>query len=434
MDIVVIGAGVIGVTTAWYLQQKGHSVQVFDAREGPGLETSYANGGQISVSHAEPWASPGTPMKALKWMFEEDAPLLFRPHMDKNQWRWAFEFLRHCRHSAWEKNTKALVTLGLYSREALQQLRQELALTYDEATRGILHIYTDEESFDLAATHASDMEKFGVDRKVLTASEALHQEPALKYRFATLAGATYTQSDETGDAYLFTQKLAAKAQAAGVVFHYNTRVLSIVPGQPEHGPRVSHLLVQRPDKRQEPIPVSKLVVCTGPQTPHLMPFWKEAARIYPAKGYSATFAVDPSRLANLRMSVTDESRKVVFTPLGDHRLRVAGTAEFNGYDTGLNIVRCQALTEATKLWFGKGAPQGWIDWDSVEYWTGLRPSTPNNIPLIGICRPYTNLFINAGHGTLGWTHACGSAKALAAIVSREHELLQEVRRFPWLLP
>ena len=125
---------------------------------------------------------------------------------------------------------------------------------------------------------------------------------------------------------------------------------------------------------------------------------------------------------------------MVFTPLGDHRLRVAGTAEFNGYDTGLNIVRCQALTEATKLWFGKGAPQGWIDWDSVEYWTGLRPSTPNNIPLIGICRPYTNLFINAGHGTLGWTHACGSAKALAAIVSREHELLQEVRRFPWLLP
>lgn len=227
MKIIVLGAGVVGTTAAWYLHQKGYEVTVIDRQPNAGLETSFANGGQISVSHAEPWANPGAPAKVLKWLMKEDAPLLFRLRADALQWRWGMQFMRECSPARTRHNIIQMVNLGTYSRNSLQQLRAETGLHYDELTKGILHFYTSAKEFEAALEPAELMRQYGCDRKVISTAEAIAIEPALASIKDKIAGATYTEEDESGDAHQFTQRLAALAAAQGVKFLYNTNIVGL---------------------------------------------------------------------------------------------------------------------------------------------------------------------------------------------------------------
>jgi len=406
MKILVLGAGVIGVTTAWFLSKSGHDVTVVERQPAAGLETSFANGGQVSVSHAEPWANPAAPLKVLKWLAREDAPLLFRLRADLRQWLWGLAFLRECTPARTRHNIRQLVTLGLYSRATLQTLRAETGIEYDQLTRGILHFYTSRAEFEAAAEPARVMREHGCDIELVDAARCVEIEPALAAARPLLVGGSMTTTDESGDAHKFTQGLAALAQARGVRFRFGETVRGLVRA----GGRIEAVQLASGHATAD-----AYVVCLGAYSPLLTRAVGVPLNIYPAKGYSATVPVaDPARAYTV--SLTDDEYKLVFSRLGD-RLRIAGTAELNGYDTALNEVRCRALLARTEALF-----PGAADFGRAQFWTGLRPATPSNVPAIGGTR-YPNLFVNTGHGTLGWTHACGSARALADIVSgREPEI------------
>jgi len=378
--IAVLGAGLLGVASAWYLRQAGHEVTVIDRREGPGLETSFANGGQISADHASPWAKPGVPLKALGWMLHEDAPLLFRLRADPAQWRWSLQFLRNCTARRYRENAARLQALGRYSRAQLQALRLATGLQYDHVTRGILVFHT-----ELAAPSGQWM----------TPAECVALEPALAAAQHRLQGGTYFPADESGDAYKFTTGLAKLCEANGVKFEFGTTLgnLSVEGGK-----------IASPQVRAD-----AYVVALGSYSPLLTRPLGIDLPIYPLKGYSVTMPVkDPA--AAWTVSLSDDSRKLVLSRLGD-RLRIAGTAELDGYSTEINRLRCEAIVRRVmELFPGAGDPS------KATYWTGLRPATPSNLPCVGATR-YPNLFLNTGHGTLGWTHACGSGRILADVVS-----------------
>jgi D-amino-acid dehydrogenase len=405
MKVLVLGAGVLGTATAWYLVRQGHEVTVIDRREGPGLETSFANGGQISVCHAEPWANPDAPLKILQWLRRDDSPLLFRLRMDPAQWLWGLRFLYECRPSRTRANIAQIVKLSLYSRAALQALRAETGIEYDALTRGILHYYTDRGEFDRAGASASIMNEHGLDRAVKTVDEAIAIEPALGHARDKIVGATYTPTDESGDAHKFTQELARMAAARGARFLYNRTIRAAGT----EGTRVTGIVARHGEGEDTTIDADAYVVALGSYSPLLTGPIGLYLPIYPAKGYSASVPVaDPA--AAPTVSLTDDSAKIVFSRLGE-RLRIAGTAELSGYSTDLNPVRCEALIRRAREMFpGAG------DYDRAIFWTGLRPSTPSNVPLVGRTG-YSNLFLNTGHGTLGWTMACGSGRALADIIS-----------------
>ncbi len=404
MKIIVLGAGVIGITAAWFLNKKGYEVTVIDRQPNAGLETSFANGGQISVSHAEPWANPGAPAKVLKWLMKEDAPLLFRLRADALQWRWGMQFLKECSPAKTRHNIIQMVNLGTYSRNTLQALRADTGIHYDELTKGILHFYTSQKEFDDALAPAELMREYGCDRRVVSTAEALAIEPALAWIKDKIAGATYTDADESGDAHQFTQKLAALAAEKGVNFLYSTHILGLqANAQGITGVRISNA------QGEQTLTADNYVLSLGSYSPQLVKPLGVDLLIYPAKGYSATLPiVHPSRAP--QVSLTDDEYKLVFSRLGD-RLRIAGTAELNGYSTELNEVRCKAITRRVMQLFPDA-----VDPDQVQYWTGLRPATPSNVPYIGRSK-IPNLFLDTGHGTLGWTHSCGSGLAIADIIA-----------------
>jgi D-amino-acid dehydrogenase len=405
VKVLVLGAGVIGTTTAWFLREHGHDVTVVERHSAAALETSFANGGQISVSHVEPWANPEAPFRIIKWLGQADAPLLFRPRLDLQQWRWGLQFLIECLPSRTRRNMLQILAISKYSGEVLRSLRAATGLHYDDLQRGILQIYTDREGFDAAASAAALVRQYGIAREVKTAAECIAIEPSLKPRRDWIAGGTYTASDETGDARKFTQSLAKLATKRGVTFRYGVTVESLkVAGGLVSG-------VHTIDKRhgRGVLAADAYVVCLSSYTPKLLAPIGVRALVYPAKGYSATLKIsDPAKAPTV--SITDDAKKIVFTRLGN-RLRVAGTAELAGYNLELNRVRCQALTRRARDWFGDA-----VDVKHPEYWTGLRPATPSNVPIIGRTR-YRNLYLNTGHGTLGWTMSCGSGKAIADLVS-----------------
>jgi len=405
MKIIVLGAGVIGTTSAWFLAKSGHEVTVVERQPAAGLETSYANGGQVSVSHAEPWANPSAPLKVLKWLIKEDAPLLFRLRPDIDQWLWGLSFLRECLPGRTHDNILQIVNLGLYSRAALRELRRETGIAYEHLERGILHFYTEPKEFEAALEPARLMRALGCDRQVKTADECVAIEPALAGVRHKLAGGTYTPSDESGDAHQFTQRLAALAGERGVSFRHGLTVLGLVRA----GDRIAGVRVIDADGRMSTLTADAYVVAMGSYSAALLRTVGMRVPIYPAKGYSVTMDVaDPARAHHV--SLTDDAYKLVFSRLGD-RLRIAGTAELNGYDTTINETRCRAILRRTEELFpGAG------DIERARFWTGLRPATPGNVPLIGRSR-YANLYLNTGHGTLGWTHSCGSARALADLVA-----------------
>jgi D-amino-acid dehydrogenase len=405
MKVIVLGAGLLGVTSAYFLRQQGHDVSVVDRQASPAAETSFANGGQISVSHAEPWANPSAPLKVLKWLGKEDAPLLFRIRADMRQWLWGLQFLRECTPARTRHNIEQIVRLGTYSRDTLQQLRRDIGIAYDERTQGILHFYTSQEEFDGAEAPAAQMRALGCDRRVISADEAVRLEPALRHIRPQLAGATYTAEDESGDANRFARELVRRCSEDGVQFLMSHTVTALR----EAGGRIDHVEATDSEGRFQRLRADAYVLAMGSLSPIYAKPLGIALPIYPAKGYSVTMPVKDASMAH-QVSLTDDEYKLVFSRLGD-RLRIAGTAELNGYDRDLNRVRCEAIVKRVEQLFpGAG------DSTQAQFWTGLRPATPSNVPIIGRSK-LPNLFLNTGHGTLGWTHSCGSGKSIARIVS-----------------
>ena len=404
MHVAVLGAGVVGVAAAWYLAQDGHEVTVVDRNEGAALETSFANGGQISASHAEPWANPGAPATVLRWLGREDAPLLFRLRLDRRQWRWGLQFLLECLPGRTRRNTIQCLNLALYSRDCLKALRSETGIRYDHLERGILSFYTDREEFTHGVAAAELMREFGCDRAVKTVDECVAIEPALGACRDRLAGGIFTASDESGDAQRFTQELARMAAARGVRFRWNVQAEALAV----EGDAIAGVRCLNAERRAEIVRADAYVLALGSYSPFLAKPVGVPCLVYPVKGYSATIAIGGHRGAPT-VSLTDLAHKLVFTRLAD-RLRVAGTAELTGYDTGLNRVRCEALVQRAFALFPDCG-----DRTTPQFWAGLRPATPSNVPLVGRTR-YRNLYLDTGHGTLGWTMACGSGRALADIV------------------
>lgn len=411
MKVIVLGAGIVGISTAWYLLEEGHEVTVVDRQPDAALETSFANGAQISVSFCEPWASKDAPLKVLKWLMRDDSPLLFRPRLDPHQWIWGLKFLTHCSDAAFARNVQQLVALGAYSHESLKQLVAQTGIAYDRLERGILHFFSTEKDYQSGAAAAELMRAHGVDRRVLNRDEVLKVEPALAAFGPHIHGGTFTPSDESGDARVFTQQLARLARERGVQFLYEHDVLGVdTAGGEISGVRVG---CQRTGQRRT-LKADQYVAAMGSFTAPLLRPLGVNLDIYPAKGYSATLRLKRPEAASV-VSLLDDTRKIAISRLGDH-IRIAGTAEMAGYDLSLDSatarVRCEALVKRYEELF-----PGVADTTEPNYWTGLRPSTPNNVPYIGRAARLPNLWLNAGHGTLGWTHGAGSGRALAELMS-----------------
>lgn len=412
-DVVVLGAGITGVTTAYYLQQKGYKVAVIDRQDKSGEETSFANGGQISPSHAEPWANPSAPFQVLKWLANKNSPLYFRPRLDLHQWSWIAKWLLECGKSRCESNTIKLTQLALESKEELDLIRKKHKFKFDHLSKGILHYYRDIDSFKSAIKAAEHMRKAGLEINYVNRDDLLKIEPALVPRGWDILGGTYSPGDQSGDAYKFCQELTYYLQEMGVKFFFNTGVVKA--HQTSHK-TTSIGCIDTNDKERYfmfDIDCDNVVVCLGSFSYQFVKSnYGVSLDIYPAKGSSITAPVIKKDLAPT-VSLTDDENKLVFSRLGD-RLRVAGTAEFTGWDSSINSDRCKVVLEKTKQLFEDAC-----DWTGVEFWSGLRPTTPSNLPYIERLDNTSNVYLNTGHGTLGWTLSCGSAKTVANILYNE---------------
>lgn len=418
MKIVVLGAGIIGIATAWYLLDEGHEVIVVDRQPDAALETSFANGAQISVCFCEPWANAGAPFKVAKWLLRDDSPLLFRPRLDPNQWRWGLAFLGQCTTAAFERNVEQLVQLGRYSHEALKEVVGRTGIEYDRLERGILHFFSSQADFEAGAAGAEIMRSHGVDRRVLSREEVIKIEPALASFGSRIFGGTYTPSDESGDARVFTQQLALRCAERGAQFLYEHDILGLQRlGDGIESVQIAHV---RSGERKT-LKADAFVAAMGSYTPELVRPLGECLNIYPAKGYSATMRLKRPEAAST-VSLLDDGRKIAISRLGDH-IRIAGTAELSGFDLNLDSstakVRCASLVKRYEELF-----PGVADTSEPNFWTGLRPSTPTNIPYIGRSRKARNLWLNAGHGTLGWTHGAGSGRAMAELIAGRRPQMQ----------
>jgi D-amino-acid dehydrogenase len=399
-DVVVLGAGIVGVTTAYWMARSGKKVVVIDRQIGPALETSFANGGQVSVSHAEPWANPGAPLKVLRWLGNPEAPLLFRPKMDPRQWKWIAQFLVDCLPSRSADHTAKIVDIALLSRTLMQDVRAKEDFSYSERSKGIIHFYRNQKDFNDAGKVASLMRSHGCDCEPITTKQIVDLEPALEYSSKSIVGGTYTETDESGDAHLFTKNLADVCERMGVEFHYGTRITSLRM----KNKTIEAVEAMTPDGYRT-FEASEYVVCMGSHSSTFLRPIGIDLNIYPAKGYSVSIPI--TGLAPT-VSLTDDERKIVYSNLGD-TLRVAGTAELSGYSDNLNLVRCNAILENVRSLFPKAG-----DFDNAKFWTGLRPTTPSNLPYV--CRSKVpNLLLNCGHGTLGFTMAMGTAKMVSEL-------------------
>ena len=454
MHIVVVGAGIIGTSTAWYLAERGHRVTVVERQADAAMETSFANAGQISVSHCEPWANRDAPLKALKWMFSKEAPLLFRPQWPLGegwqQYRWSLRFLAQCNDAAFHRNVGHIVALGAYSHAALKELVAQTGIDYHRLERGISHFFADQAAFNSACELAALMQQFGVERKVISTAQLLQLEPTLAPFSERIVGATFTASDESGDACVFTQGLARVCAARGVEFLFSHRLESLeVTGAMVRGARVRPMTNGGVDGGDglfnaasadgaaisaggiaRTIAADAVVVACGSYSAPLLRRVGVDLPIYPGKGYSATFPImRPERAPSV--SVIDDSRKIAITRLGD-QIRVAGTIEVGSYDLALDSpvsqARCHMLARRVEeIWPGMCDTRLPREGGNPQFWAGLRPATPTNIPYIGQT-PVRGLWVNAGHGTLGWTHGAGSGKALAARMDGE----DAIDGFPFL--
>ena len=411
MKVLVLGAGVVGTTTAYFLAEDGHEVTVLDRQAAPGLETSFANGSQISACHAKPWAAPNVPLQAFLWMFKPDAPLLFRPwRWDPSLWSWGFKFLRNCTTERLRTNMDRTLRVALYSRAVLKALRQKTNIQYEQLTRGILHIYRTPAEFAEGRETAAQLAAMGLAQDILTPTDCLEVEPALAHAAKTdLAGGLLSPEDESGDAQRFTDELLKLALARGAKFHGGITIQRIE----SHGGQVTRVITDAGDYEAD-----AFVLAMGSYSPHLARDLGLSLPVYPAKGYSITVDIENSNAAPT-VSLTDETRYMVFSRLGN-KMRVAGTAELAGWNTALNQKRVEPLVRNARSLFPKAS-----NYSQVNAWCGLRPTTPDSVPILG-ATPYSNLFLNTGHGTLGWTMACGSGRIIADLISgRQPEINME---------
>ncbi len=405
MKILVLGGGVIGVTSAYYLQQAGHEVTLLDRQSEPGMETSYANGGQLSWGAGHPWAAPDIPLKALKWMFSKHSPLVLRPRFDPALWSWLLQLLENCTAARYAINKERMLRLARYSHECLVALRQTTGIHYQESTHGILELFRDAQEMDKAAHDAILFKRWGVPCEILDRAACVAQEPALTTSQDKIVGGLRFAADETGDCHQFTRALATLAAEQGVQFKFSTRIERLIANDQ----RVSGIFTDKGE-----INADAYVLACGSYSPLLLRPLKINLAVYPVKGYSASLPLSAATAP--QGSITDSSYKVVITRLGD-TLRGAGTAELAGYDLTLTPERCATITHVINDLF-----PGAADISQAQYWCGLRPMTPDNPPILG-ATAYKNLFLNTGHGTLGWTMACGSGKVLADLISgREPEV------------
>lgn len=400
-DSIVLGSGVIGVNTAYWLAKAGHKVLVVDRQPIPGNETSYANGGQIAVSHAEPWAKPSAPFSVIRDLLRDDAPLLFRPGIDIQQWRWLGSWLAHCTPGQWRNNLLEAMRLSAYSQQLTQQVQEEHQLDYQQKRLGVLHLYRSQRAMEVSQKSIEQMQAFGCNRRIISTEEALNIEPTLRLSNEKIVGATYTETDESGDARAYSQQLAEVCKEMGVEFAMNTHIMQLV----REGRRI-HVRVNG-ELGNRHLTANHLIVCMGPWSARMLRPLKVWPNIYPIKGYSISVPLEhPENAPNV--SLTDEANKLVFSRLGNE-LRVAGTGELGGYSRELNVKRCDRILEHARNLFPEAG-----GFDQARFWTGLRPATPSGLPCIRKTR-YDNLWINSGHN-LGWTMGCGSGKYLADMI------------------
>lgn len=400
MKVLILGGGVIGVTTAWYLSEAGHEVTVVERQPQPALETSFANGGQVSWSSATPWAAPDIPFKALKWLLKPHSPLVLRPRFDLRMWKWLLQMLGNCTAARFARNRERMLRLARYSHECLMALRRETGIDYDHSTRGLLTLFRDARSFEESRKDTALLERLAVPVEVLDRAACIAHEPALQAATDKIIGGLYFPADESGDCRKFTSALAQRAVDKGVRFLASTEITRLATS----GDSVEGVLT-----RAAKLTADAYVLACGSYSPLLLRPLGVRLPVYPVKGYSMTLPLADGATAPTG-TLSDETYKVVLTRLGD-RLRVAGTAELAGFDLKLRPFRFATLEHVVRDLF----PQA-MNVTGVEYWCGLRPMTPDNPPVLGRT-PYRNLWLNTGHGTLGWTMACGSGQVLAALVS-----------------
>jgi D-amino-acid dehydrogenase len=414
-DAIVLGAGITGVTTAYLLAKGGRKVQVIDRRPGAALETTYANGGQISVSHAEPWAHPGAPLQVLRWLAARESPLYFIPRLDWRQWAWLAGWLWQCRRSAADRNTIRIVNIALRSRELYRQVSKEEGIKYAHKSLGILHFYRVREEFENACRAADLMSRYGCRRRPVTKKEIDRIEPALAAN-RDIIGGTFTEDDESGDARRFTQALAGICETKyGVHFLYGTNMDDVVTS----GSEVDEVKITRlSDGSKGSSPARDFILCMGSYSPLIAQRLGIFLNIYPAKGYSISVPVDASNEKYTpKVSLTDDENKLVFSNLDTH-FRIAGTAELAGWNTSLPYHRIRPIVEKSAELFPdlfsrmNYRDSNWV-MSHLNPWTGLRPATPSNVPYVGRAPKFRNLWLNTGHGTLGWTMGMGTAEMLA---------------------
>lgn len=399
MKVTILGAGVVGVTSAYYLAKAGHEVTVIDRQAGPALETSFANAGEVSFGYCSPWAAPGIPQKALKWIFMEHAPLILRPKVDGAMISWMLKMLSNCTSSRYAINKSRMLRLADYSRIALAEVRSETGIAYDERMQGTLQLFRTEAQLDASAKDVKALAADGIPYEVLDPEACIRVEPALRHVREKIVGGLLTPKDETGDCFKFTNALAAKAEALGVVFDYGRTIKSIVV----EGGEAKGVVTDRGMTKSDAV-----VVALGSFSSLMVKPLGISLPVYPVKGYSLTIPITDATRAP-ESTVMDETYKIAITRLGD-RIRVGGMAEISGYTNDLGLARRRTLEHSVTDLFPGG------DVSKADFWSGLRPMTPDGTPVIGATK-VRGLYMNTGHGTLGWTMSCGSAKVLSDIVT-----------------
>ncbi|ALX12605.1 D-amino acid dehydrogenase small subunit [Burkholderia cepacia JBK9] len=406
MRVVILGSGVVGVASAYYLARAGHEVTVIDREAGPALETSFANAGQISPGYAAPWAAPGVPLKAVKWMFEKHAPLAIRLDGTRFQLQWMYQMLRNCTAERYAVNKGRMVRLAEYSRDCLQALRADTGIEYEGRTGGTLQLFRTQQQLDGAAKDIAVLQEANVPFELLSPAELKHAEPALAAVSHKLTGGLRLPGDETGDCQLFTTRLAALAESLGVKFRYNTPIDALAIA----GGRIAGVQCG-----SETVRADAYVVALGSYSTNFISNLMKIP-VYPLKGYSITAPIVNEAAAPVS-TVLDETYKIAITRF-DQRIRVGGMAEIVGFDKKLRAARRETLEMCVNDLFPGGG-----DTSKATFWTGLRPMTPDGTPIVGRT-PVSNLFLNTGHGTLGWTMSCGSGQLLADLISGKMPAIQ----------
>lgn len=409
MRVLVLGSGVIGTTMAYYLARDGHDVTVVDRQPGPALETSYANAGEVSPGYSAPWAGPGVPVKAIKWMLMHHSPLVIKPMLDAAMWRWGFSMLRNCTAARYRINKGRMVRLAEYSRDCLKALRAETGIEYDQRCQGTLQLFRTQKQLDGVGKDTAILDEFGVPFQVLDANGYLEYEPALALVKQKFVGALRLPGDETGDCFKFTNALAKLAEGHGARFRYGVNIAGLdLRGDAVAGVHTDQGLLQ----------ADRYVLALGSYSPLLAKPIGIDIPVYPVKGFSITVPITDPAMAP-ESTIMDETHKVAVTRLGD-RIRVGGTAQLSGYDLRLDERRRRTLEFVVGDLFPRGG-----DVAKAEFWTGLRPMTPDGTPVIGASR-YPNLFLSTGHGTLGWTMAAGTGRVMADLIGgRKPEISME---------